>query len=218
MPEPPATSESKTNGVHLANSLRLVAIAGSVLFLVAAIAVLLSHVQVTDEDVGATRVCGSSFDSVVDRSGWETWWIGDLDEPDSQVRPALVRTSRCPNAVNLRTTLAAILASIGLAGIIVARPRTRFGPVDDAERSGVGQRIARLGTVTAFAGGALTLAGVVSIIVLVADADSTLFLYTDRLVVGVVGLIVLMPTLALFVIGRALALFGAHLAEDEASA
>jgi len=60
----------------------------------------------------------------------------------------------------------------------------------------------------------LSLAGVVAVIVLVADADSTLFLYTDRLVVAVVGLIVLTPTIALFVIGRVLTIIGAHLGEE----
>ena len=57
---------------------------------------------------------------------------------------------------------------------------------------------------TSGVGAALTIAGVVAVILLVADADSTLFLYTDRLVVAVVGLIVLVPTVALFVLGRTL--------------
>ena len=48
---------------------------------------------------------------------------------------------------------------------------------------------------------------------MVADADSTLFLYVDRGVVALVGLIVLVPTLALIVIGRALTLIAPHLAE-----
>jgi len=61
----------------------------------------------------------------------------------------------------------------------------------------------------------LSIAGVVAIVALVADADSTLFLYVDRPVVGVVGLIVLMPTIALFVIGRALVLVGTYLARVE---
>jgi hypothetical protein len=62
--------------------------------------------------------------------------------------------------------------------------------------------------ITSFVGAILTLAGIVGIVLLVADADSTLFLYTDRLVVGVVGLIVLVPTASLIVIGRALAILG----------
>jgi hypothetical protein len=57
-------------------------------------------------------------------------------------------------------------------------------------------------------GAILTLAGLVAVVLLVADADSTLFLYTDRLVVGVVGLIVLVPTASLVVIGRALTILG----------
>ena len=50
---------------------------------------------------------------------------------------------------------------------------------------------------------------------LVADSDSTLFLYTDRLVVAVVGLLVLVPPMALVVLGRVVALFGEHLAMDD---
>ena len=50
----------------------------------------------------------------------------------------------------------------------------------------------------------LTIAGFAAIVLLVADAESTLFLYTDRLVVGVVGLIALVPAVALALGGWAL--------------
>ncbi len=72
----------------------------------------------------------------------------------------------------------------------------------------VADRLVRLGRITSFVGAILTLAGIVAVVLLVADADSTLFLYTDRLVVGVVGLIVLVPTASLVVIGRALTILG----------
>jgi hypothetical protein len=49
-------------------------------------------------------------------------------------------------------------------------------------------------------------AGAGAIVVLLADAESTLFLYTDRPIVAVGGLIVLVPAVALIVMGRALAL------------
>ena len=76
----------------------------------------------------------------------------------------------------------------------------------DRPEDGPTERLARLARLTTIAGAGLTLAGVAAILVLVADADadSTLFLYTDRLVVAVVGLIVLVPPIALIVFGRAM--------------
>ena len=68
---------------------------------------------------------------------------------------------------------------------------------------------------TSALGGTLTALGLVAITVLVADSDSTLFLYTDRLVVAVVGLIVLIPTITLFVIGRVLVLVGDSVRQPE---
>ncbi len=181
--------------------------------LVASIAVLLTQVEASDGSVGATRTCGSAFDSAIDRSGWDLWWASDLDEPDPSVRSALVRTRQCPEAVNQRLAVAALLGVVAVVGASMA-------PVRDGSvrRRGapttVGDRIVRLGHMSTWAGLALSFAGVIALIVLVADADSTLFLYTDRLVVGVVGLIVLTPTIALFVIGRALTIIGTHLGDE----
>jgi hypothetical protein len=164
-------------------------------------------VEVTEREGGVTRTCGSVFDSIADRSGWETWWARDLDEVDPAVRAALVRTSACPGAINLRLAAGATLVGIAamLAVVLPAltdrRPRARVG-------SGVEARLGRLGRVTSYVGAALTVAGLAALVLLVADADSTLFLYADRLVVGVVGLIVLVPTVALVVIGRALTILG----------
>ena len=176
-----------------------------VLAAIAAVVVLV-QVEVTDPATAVTRTCGSAFDGAVDRSGWEVWWARDLDEPDPVVRDALVRTSRCPDAVNTRLVVAGVLAGVALALALAAAvaSRERRQPRRSADR------IARLGRRTFVLGLVLTLAGVVAIVVLVADADSTLFLYTDRLVVAVVGLIVLVPTAALVVIGRALEILGAE--------
>ncbi len=106
-------------------------------------------------------------------------------------------------------SVAAVLA-------ILRRP-----PVRAAERTlhtapSITARLERLGIATAWLGGTLTVAGAAAVLVLVADADSTLFLYTDRFVVGIVGLIVLMPTIALFVIGRVLTMVGTHIGDLEA--
>ena len=172
----------------------------------AAVALAL-QVEVTDPVVDVTRTCGSAVDSVVDRAGWETWWARDLDEPDPMVRRSLVRTSRCPDAVNGRLVVAGVLGAlaVSLAAVAAATTQQRRRPLAAAD---VQHRLVRLGSQTSWLGAVLTLAGIAAVVVLVADADSTLFLYVDRLVVAVVGLIVLVPTVALFVIGRALTILG----------
>lgn len=174
---------------------------------VAALAVTAFQIRVTDGALGVTRTCGSVFDGVADRSGWEVWWARDLDEPDEAVRSALVRTTHCPEAVNDRILLAAALGTAGLATLIVAgwqRPRRE----STATTASVGGRLVRLGQVTSVVGAGLTVLGSAAIVSLLADADSTLFLYTDRAVVAAVGLIVLVPAIALFAMGRALVLVG----------
>lgn len=190
---------------------RLVGLVVAVLALSASIAVFLAQVEVTDQALAETRSCGSAFDSASDRSGWELWWARDLDEPDDGVRAALVRSHLCPAAVNKRIGAAAALGGAGVVAALLAGWKARPGLRHGSARETTGGRIALLGRATSLAGGVLTVAGLIAVILLVADADSTLFLYTDRLVVGVVGLIVLIPTMALFVIGRMLALAGAHL-------
>ncbi len=185
-----------------------VALAASAVVLAAvAVNVVAAQVEVTNTTVDATRTCGSVFDAVADRSGWELWWAQDLDEPDPEVRAALVRTSGCPDAINGRLALAAVLggvAALAVLGAVALRgDRRRSRSPDD-----VADRLVRLGRITSFVGVVLTLAGLVAVVLLVADADSTLFLYTDRLVVAVVGLIVLVPTASLIVIGRALVILG----------
>lgn len=185
-----------------------VALAASAIVLAAVAASFVSaQVEVTNPAVGVTRACGSAFDAVADRSGWEIWWARDLDEPDPEVRSALVRTSGCPDAVNGRLVTAAVLggvAALAVLGVVVLRAGRRRSRA----RVDVAERLVRLGRITSLTGAVLTLAGVVAVTLLVADADSTLFLYTDRLVVGVVGLIVLVPTASLVVIGRALMILG----------
>jgi hypothetical protein len=194
--------------------IRVVSAIAAALLLVLLAATLLVQIEVTDAEVAVTRSCGSVFDSAVDRSGWEQWWAADLDEPD-EVRSALVRTTRCPDAVNQRVAIAAALGITALVLGVVATARRRTDRSADASASPVGHRVVRIGRLTSTLGGALTALGIVAIVVLVADADSTLFLYTDRLVVAVVGLIVLIPTITLFVIGRVLVLLGENLQQSE---
>lgn len=189
---------------------RTIAKAAAILAAMGSFAVLLGQVEVSDDDVSATRTCGSALDSAIDRSGWDQWWVSDLDEPDPTVRSELVRTRLCPDAVNRRFTLAMALGAITVGAAFLARPWNRSGRTPEEPRS-VGVRIARVGTASSWVGLSLSLAGVIAIVVLVGDAESTLFLYTDRLVVAVVGLLVLTPTIALFVMGRMLTILGGHL-------
>ena len=56
-----------------ADWIRLGAPIASALMIVLLAAVLLVQIEVTDAEVATTRSCGSVFDSVVDRSGWEQW-------------------------------------------------------------------------------------------------------------------------------------------------
>ncbi len=193
-----------------AGSYRFLILAAAVFALFGSAGVFLSQVQVSDPTVSAERTCGSPFDSVADRSGWQLWWSSDVDEPDQRVREALLRTSLCPSAINGRLVWAAGLGAVAAVGALVGR---RMGPPRTLHSHGsvLASRVVRIGRVTSWAGGTLTTAGLVGVILLVADADSTLYLYTDRTVVGLIGLIVLMPTIALFSIGRVLALVGAHL-------
>jgi hypothetical protein len=182
----------------------------AVLALGGSLAVFLAQANVTNDVVGATRTCGSAFDAAVDRSGWELWWAADLDESDDQVRSALVRTDLCPSAINWRIGIAAALGSLSVLLAVFVSLRGRTEGRRDSLETTVADRIRRLGRATSAVGAALTIGGVAAIVVLVADADSTLFLYTDRLVVVVGGLIVLMPAIALFAIGRVLVLVGEY--------
>ena len=188
----------------------------SALAFICALVVLLVQVDVSDSATGVTRSCGSAFDTAVDRTGWEQWWARDLDEPDAAVRSVLLRTNSCPSAINQRIVVSGALAALGAIAAVVGvrriRPQVERGATAETT---VSAKIRRLGRTTFIAGALLTIAGVIAITVLVADSESTLFLYTDRLVVAVVGLIVLVPTMAMLAIGRALSIVGQHLEEDE---
>ena len=180
-------------------------IAASVLAAVAgwlALFVLIAQVEVTGGDDASTR----AFDSIVDRSGWQDWWRADLDNPAPASRTELVRTRNCPGAVNTRIGIGTGLGLLVAGGAAMTLRDGRRRSTSDRPEDGPTERLARLARLTTIAGAGLTLAGVAAILVLVADADadSTLFLYTDRLVVAVVGLIVLVPPIALIVFGRAM--------------
>ncbi|MBT8241494.1 MAG: hypothetical protein KJN63_09735 [Acidimicrobiia bacterium] len=189
--------------------LRRLVVAVSVCALAGSLYALFSNVEVGEP----ARTCGSVFDSLVDRSGWQEWWALDLDDPDERVRTRLLRTAECPNTVNQR--LAVVLGLGTVAAVLGGLGRARWPRLTETDTQQPGQRLVRLGRITSLVGASLAMAGVIGIIALTADADSTLFLYTDRIVVVVIGMVVLVPTVALFGIGRVLVLIGPHIARPE---
>ena len=164
--------------------------------LAAAAVALFWQVQVGEP----ARACGSGFDVVADRSGWEVWWAQDLDQATADRPSDLVRTRECPDAVNRRILTSAVLAGGAALPVLVVLGRPRPTATSGVE----GSTLARVGRVATAAGVALTAAGMVAVVLLVADSESTLFLYTDRLVVAIVGLIALVPAVALALGGWAL--------------
>lgn len=185
----------------------------AVVALLVAVALALTQVEVSDPELESARVCGSAFDVMTDRVDWQDWWARDLDEPRDAAREALPRTRQCPDALNTRTVWVVVLGGLGIAGLVATGFRRRLGGPDRPRPA----ELRRLGTITLATGMALSAAGIAAIIVLTADAESTLFLYVDRLVVGLIGLIVLVPAAAIMVLGQALRILGreADVAEAE---
>lgn len=177
--------------------------------LVGALTLLFLQIEVTGSGNGPARTCGSAFDAAVDRSGWELWWDQDLVDPAAENRQALLRTSNCPAAANTRLVSASLLAAAGLVVITLA---LMSGPSSAADEPDSYRRLRTIGTVTAVTGGLLTIAGFMSVVFLVADDDSTLFLYTDRTVVALAGVVVIVPAIALAIGGLALRSVGDLLA------
>lgn len=166
--------------------------------------------QVSVESAGEPdgRACGSALDALTGRSGWERWWSADLDELPAGQPSQLTRTADCPGAINTYLWVSSLLAVGGLFALGVAtwkRARQRA--------TGEMASLHRLGTSIVTVGAFLTAGGAGALAVLVADPSSTLFIYVDRLVVALIGLIVLVPALALVAIGRVIVLVGERLPE-----
>lgn len=187
----------------------------AIVLLAAAAVAALQQIRVTDQPTGATRACGSGFDVSVDRSGWEQWWLADLDEPDEEVRATLLRTQSCPAGVNQRLAIAAVLAVGGVTSAVlplVQRQRLRD---HGAPRSVLAQRLVTLGRLTTIIGAGLVAGGLVAIVVLVGDADASIFRYVDRSVVLVGGLLLLAPALTLTAFGLAMSFGGDHRDQED---
>jgi multisubunit Na+/H+ antiporter MnhG subunit len=178
---------------------------GAVLLVAAAVALSL---QVHVGGAGPSRRwCGSSLDVITDRAGWEVWFAEDTVDATTSPDASLVRTLRCPAAVNARTVLAGVLGAAGLVALIVAASLRRAGRTAPPPREGAASgRLRRLGTTVTVLGATLAGAGLLAIGVLLADRDAPLFTFVPRSVVAAIGLVVLTPVGALLVAGRALAL------------
>ncbi len=181
------------------------------LLIVIAIGVVLMEVDVpTGETTRGS--CGSAFDAIAGRTDWEVWRAQDFDTPVTTSTNSLPRTEQCPDEVNRRILLAGGLVIAVIAVVTAAELLDRRGA--EPSRAAKGDpvdRLRALGLYVMVAGGALTLAGLVGIVLLVADPESSLFLYVNRAVVALIGLVVLLPAIALMVAGRALALLAGAL-------
>lgn len=180
---------------------------GVALLLVAGSFLLL---QVTVHSSGINVSCGAPFDVISGRASWQQWFGEDLRDPRISTVTPLVRTEACPTAVNRRTTIAGVLGAAGLALVTAAAmPAAR-----DRRRRTRPIPLRALGAWLTVVGAALTVAGVFGLCVLLANPDAALFLYVDRWVIGIIGMLVLIPAIALAAGGRALMLVADTRDED----
>lgn len=183
--------------------------------LVAAVTVMVLQVRIGG--AGPTgRSCGSSLDVITDRADWETWYAQDgIDGATSPAVP-LLRTLRCPGAVNARTLVAGVLWAVGLVAVLASGWLRRSGMGASTPSHTVAARLRRLGLVVSGVGVALVAAGLLALGVLLADRQATMFVFVGRPLVALIGLVVLTPVLALVAGGRALGLLARGLEEREA--
>ncbi|HUY49958.1 MAG TPA: hypothetical protein VMV92_30315 [Streptosporangiaceae bacterium] len=191
--------------------------AGAVLLVLSGV-VLLLQVAVHGGAGTPSRACGSAWDVVAGRAGWPQWWAADLSDPAGGRGGQLVRTLRCPGAVNGRivTSGGLALGAVALvsAGELVAlRSARRVRPA----LPGPGRRLRLLGTAVTILGALLTAGGLAGITMLVADPRAPLFLYVSRPVVVLAGLLLILPAILLIVLGRGASLMADYLAHAEAT-
>lgn len=174
-------------------------LAGGLVALAAVLTVLAVQVRGAD---GVVRGCGSSFDVLAGRTDWQVWRAQDLLDPAPPASGAgsLTRTEKCPTAVNARTAWAGGLVVAAAVVAVLSWPR-RATSSGAAKRRDVTRRLA---ISILSVGCALTVAGLVGISLVVANPNATLFLYVDRPVVVLIGLLLLAPAVALIFAGWAL--------------
>lgn len=181
-----------------------------VVLLLASLVLLQTQVEVVGASDPDGRTCGSALDALTGRSGWQEWWSADLDDQPAEQPSPLTRTEHCPDAINRHLWMSSLLGVVGVFGLGAASWSRR--PEDKV--SGGMRSVRRFGTSIAVTGTLLTVGGVVALVALVADPSSTLFIYVDRLVVALIGLIVLVPAVALMAIGRVIMLVGERIPEE----
>ena len=182
---------------------------GAALLAVAAV-LLLTGVEVRGASGGRATACGSAWDVVAGRTGWQQWWAQDLADPVPGDR--LARTDRCPHAVDARTLATAAAGLAGTAALIGAAAAAGAGRGTPRRRSA---RLRTLGRATTVLGALLTTGGLAGLALLTADPAAPLFQYVDRAAVLLVGLLLVLPAVLLVLLGRGLVLL-ADLADREA--
>lgn len=185
---------------------------GAVLLAVA-LTVLLLGVPVQGA-AGRSASCGSAWDTMSGRTGWREWWAQDLADPvDGSGR--LVRTLRCPDAVDGRIVLAGVLAISAVVIVAAGEVAGRWRRRESRAAQGSAHRLARLGMVLTLIGALLTAAGVAGLALLTADPHDPLFLYVSRPVVVLAGLLLLLPAVLIVVLGRVVSATAAQLHTQE---
>lgn len=172
---------------------------GSVLAVIAGVLFLL---QVGVHAAGAgSRSCGSSWDVVAGRAGWQQWWSEDLGDATTRPAGALVRTLDCPAAVNHRILISGGLIGATVvtvaAGELAGRRRER----ERGTRRRTGSRLRTLSVVLTAVGCLLTVTGLAGIALLVANPDAALFVYVSRPVVALVGSLLVIPAVFIAALG-----------------
>jgi hypothetical protein len=186
---------------------------GSALLVSAVTAVSL---QVHVGGAGASgRSCGSSLDVITDRSGWEVWYAQDAADRPAAPADRLLRTIRCPAAVNARSVAAGVLAGAGVGVLVAATAVRRRSEPPAPPRGELAARLHRLGSVVTILGAVLVVAGLAALAVVLANREAALFIYVRRSLVAAIGTVVLAPVVALVAGGRALTLIARALDRPE---
>ena len=191
-----------------------VRLAGSVL-LVAAATVMSLQVRVGGSGQ-AGRSCGSSLDVITDRASWEVWYAQDTVDAAPGSDAALLRTVRCPEAVNRRSLVAGVLGAAGAVALLAAGASGRRRPSAAVSAGGaLAGRLRRLGAAVTAVAATLVIGGLVALGVLLADSDAGLFMFVSRSMVATIGVVLLVPVLALLTGGRALTILAAVIEDRE---
>ncbi len=188
--------------------------AGVLLLIIAGVVLLL---QVSVRDAGVPpRACGSAWDVVTAGGGWQRWWAADLSDPAQARGGQLVRTLRCPGAVNGRIIAAGCLA-IGAVTVVAAGEVAvlRHARQSRSAMPAAVSRLRLLASIVTVLGVLLTAGGLAGLAILMASPGLPLFLYVSRPVVALIGLLLLLPAILLIALGRGASLLAACLAHPE---